>query len=270
MPWPFQKNQIYNRRRDIHAPFGGQQQGGICTPSGVPGIFIITGDGAHGVGYADKIMPDGSIRYTGEGQVGDMQMVRGNRSIRDHVVDGKDLLLFRKARRDGSVEFLGQFVCEGWEPEQQPDRVGRIREAIVFALVPVELVEAGDTPAANTPEVPIDRLRAAAYAAAAPARATGKSVQTVFQRSRAVKDYVLARAKGRCEACKEEAPFMTAAGRPYLEPHHIRRLSDGGPDDPATVAAICPNCHREAHFGVAGPTLNIRLAAQIAQVERVA
>jgi 5-methylcytosine-specific restriction protein A len=28
------------------------------------------------------------------------------------------------------------------------------------------------------------------------------------------------------------------------------RLADGGPDKPENVAAICPNCHSEAHYGV--------------------
>jgi hypothetical protein len=34
-----------------------------------------------------------------------------------------------------------------------------------------------------------------------------------------------------------------------LEPHHIRRLGDGGPDDPRFMGAVCPNCHREIHHG---------------------
>lgn len=60
--------------------------------------------------------------------------------------------------------------------------------------------------------------------------------------------HVLRRASGACEACGVKAPFTAADGRPYLEPHHIRRLSDRGPDDPAWVAGVCPNCHRRAHY----------------------
>ena len=69
-----------------------------------------------------------------------------------------------------------------------------------------------------------------------------------YARSEAVRAYVLARASGICEACGQPAPFKTAAGRLYLETHHIRRLSDGGPDDPRWVIALCPNCHRQAHY----------------------
>lgn len=57
------------------------------------------------------------------------------------------------------------------------------------------------------------------------------------------------------------------AGTPYLEPHHIRRLSDGGPDDPWFVAAVCPSCHREIHFGMHGQAKNEALLQTIAMKE---
>ena len=44
------------------------------------------------------------------------------------------------------------------------------------------------------------------------------------------------------------APFITPDGQLYLEVHHIERLSDGGPDHPRWVVAVCPNCHRRAHY----------------------
>lgn len=40
----FEKGRLYNRRQDIHARFGGQQQGGIITPSHHPAVIIITGE----------------------------------------------------------------------------------------------------------------------------------------------------------------------------------------------------------------------------------
>src|SRR3546814_982483 len=129
MDWPYKVNESYSRRADIHSRYGGQQQGGISTPSGMPGIFIFTGHGADKHGYADKLMPDGSYRYTGEGQLGDMSMIRGNRAIRDHALDGKDLLIFEKEGSGAPVHFLGIFACAGWEVEQQPDTVGTMRDA---------------------------------------------------------------------------------------------------------------------------------------------
>jgi hypothetical protein len=42
MSWGFEEGKVYNRRADIHAKFGGQQQGGIITPSQHPLVIIIT------------------------------------------------------------------------------------------------------------------------------------------------------------------------------------------------------------------------------------
>ncbi len=61
---------------------------------------------------------------------------------------------------------------------------------------------------------------------------------------------VLNRAAGYCEACNEAAPFISAStGNPYLEVHHVIKLSDEGEDTVANAQALCPNCHRKAHYG---------------------
>lgn len=58
------------------------------------------------------------------------------------------------------------------------------------------------------------------------------------------------RANGICEKCGNEAPFKRASdGTPYLEVHHIIRLADGGEDTVENTIAVCPNCHRQLHFG---------------------
>jgi 5-methylcytosine-specific restriction endonuclease McrA len=61
---------------------------------------------------------------------------------------------------------------------------------------------------------------------------------------------VLLRANGFCERCRRPAPFRRKSDqRPYLEVHHTLPLSAGGLDIVANAEAICPNCHREAHYG---------------------
>jgi 5-methylcytosine-specific restriction protein A len=57
---------------------------------------------------------------------------------------------------------------------------------------------------------------------------------------------------------------------PYLEPHHIRRLTDGGPDDPRAMGAVCPNCHREIHHGTDGQKRNLELQARVTRKETAA
>ncbi|CAN0604767.1 unnamed protein product, partial [Ectocarpus sp. 12 AP-2014] len=38
-------------------------------------------------------------------------------------------------------------------------------------------------------------------------------------------------------------------GEPFLEVHHIIPLAESGHDAVENTMALCPNCHREAHFG---------------------
>lgn len=76
-----------------------------------------------------------------------------------------------------------------------------------------------------------------------------------FKRNGMVRDYVIRRAKGRCEYCGELG-FLMRGGQRYLEAHHIIGLGDGGPDTVANVIGVCPKHHREAHFGVSALELN--------------
>ena len=62
---------------------------------------------------------------------------------------------------------------------------------------------------------------------------------------------VLDRANGYCERCNKPSPFIRASnGTPYLEVHHIQPLSENGDDTIDNAIALCPNCHRQFHFGV--------------------
>lgn len=70
----------------------------------------------------------------------------------------------------------------------------------------------------------------------------------VYERSRLVRDAALARAAGVCQLCGQPG-FQTAAGTVFLETHHVVPLAEGGSDRLDNVVAICPNDHREAHYG---------------------
>jgi len=75
-----------------------------------------------------------------------------------------------------------------------------------------------------------------------------KSIQ--YQRNPDVVVEVLNRANGICEKCKKKAPFLRKKDNsPYLEVHHIITLANGGDDTIENAIAVCPNCHRELHFG---------------------
>ena len=272
-PFPtqgFERGRTYNRRADIHARYGGQQQGGIATPDG-PFVFLFTGKQGNAYGYQDGMRPDGAFDYTGEGQTGDMTFIRGNKAIRDHIENGKDLLLFETLKAKGQCRYLGSFVCDGWDMRKTTDKDGAYRKSIVFRLVPLENIEAAVSEASLPPATSLAELKARAYASAGSGgSARGKGNRTIYARSRDVRDYVLARAKGLCEACKKPAPFNRINGTPYLEPHHTRRVSDGGPDHPRWVGAICPTCHRHIHHGEDGTNLNDNLQQYLGQIETAA
>lgn len=256
------------KRRDIHASIGGQAQGGISTPVRANVVLIFTGDTGKHHGYSDSWTPDGVFLYTGEGQVGDMEFVRGNAAIRDHVGDGKDLHLFEATRR-GFVRYSSQMVCIGHQFGSGPDSKGKTRRTIVFQLCPVqELVSQTSAKQAVNESLPLSILRKKALEGAGNREAIRDRKTSYYVRSEAIKLYALKRAAGVCEGCGKEAPFRTSAGQPYLEVHHIRRLSDGGPDDPRWVAAICPNCHRRSHFSADAQRFNDNLRTLVIDREK--
>jgi 5-methylcytosine-specific restriction protein A len=78
--------------------------------------------------------------------------------------------------------------------------------------------------------------------------------------------WVLEEAAGLCEVCSKPAPFTDGDGEPFLEVHHVRPLSAGGPDQVDNAIAACPNCHRRLHSG--GDRAALR-AAVIASVARL-
>ena len=80
-----------------------------------------------------------------------------------------------------------------------------------------------------------------------PKKNTSQTIR--IERDPKVKAWVLENANGICECCNKNAPFIKENGLAYLEIHHIKRLKDDGPDTIANAVAICPNCHREIHYG---------------------
>ncbi len=100
-----------------------------------------------------------------------------------------------------------------------------------------------------------------------PKKNTGKSV-TAYQRDPEVKAWVLQEAKGVCELCGAHAPFLTSKGNPYLEVHHVEGLADGGPDTTDNTVALCPNCHREVHYGESRDASVRALYATVDRLER--
>ena len=73
-------------------------------------------------------------------------------------------------------------------------------------------------------------------------------VVQVIKRDNRVRAHAIKRAKGKCEYCNVRG-FLTTSGDFYLEAHHIIALCDSGRDTVDNVIALCPQHHRQAHYG---------------------
>lgn len=89
-----------------------------------------------------------------------------------------------------------------------------------------------------------------------------EGVVSSFVRKKSVRDNVLSRARGICELCGAPG-FTTVNGDVYLETHHVVPLSENGPDHERNVVALCPNDHREAHFGIGAVSIRATLLQKL-------
>jgi hypothetical protein len=131
-------------RREVHARFGGRQQGGIGPSSKTPVVLFFTDPvTGHRHGYYDGWDADGLFNYVGEGQTGDQRLVQGNKSILNHAADGRTLEGFFAS--GPIVTYLGEFhLVDHYFTDAHETGSTEPRQVVVFRLhpaneVPVEL-----------------------------------------------------------------------------------------------------------------------------------
>ncbi|VVE31379.1 hypothetical protein PIN31115_03649 [Pandoraea iniqua] len=122
--------------------------------------------------------------------------------------------------------------------------VGRLREMATFDESFLLLENEVGKALSDTSAVRLQRLQQAS-----PMPEQIIVLARIFRRNPDVIAEVMSRAKGVCEGCAETAPFLRSDGRPYLEVHHCQPLAEGGADTLENAIALCPNCHRERHYG---------------------
>ncbi|KXU87140.1 hypothetical protein CR51_36000 [Caballeronia megalochromosomata] len=88
-------------------------------------------------------------------------------------------------------------------------------------------------------------------------------VRNVYLRNPKVRKRVIEYANGLCEYCRRPG-FLKLSGERYLEAHHIISLADNGDDSFDNVIGLCPEHHREAHFGANGEALEEKFLKVIA------
>lgn len=270
----FQIGRIYDRWPDINDPYGGSRQSGISASRQTAAIFLFTGESGEQFGYKDHFDENGVFWYSGEGQIGDMKLDKGNAAVVTHANDGRALHVFQTLGKAKGQKYLGEFTYASHQFGHGPDKEGNERRVIFFHLLPVDMVpddmDASDDEENLKDVLDLMQARIRALAAFVPIEqdGTAQAKRTLYKRSKYVRDYVFLRSKGQCESCKEPAPFKRPDGSFYLEPHHTTRVSDGGLDHPKHVGAICPSCHREIHYGADGPLRNAALITHLAFIEK--
>jgi 5-methylcytosine-specific restriction endonuclease McrA len=147
------------------------------------------------------------------------------------------------ARATGGTTF--HIRPEQWEKLLE---LSGLRELPFFIRERLQYVEDEGTTLAELLEKAMDK--------ASPQANPEERLSNYYRRSDYIRLYALKRAGGRCEGCGEDAPFQGKTGTPYLEVHHLKWLSDEGPDAPENVIALCPVCHSRVHNGIDGEDYN--------------
>ena len=255
MHHPFKVGQSYAREEILPFVESKQRFSGIVYGAAEPGLVAVFTGSRHGAraGYLDRWNDDGSFSYCGQGSTGNQRLTGANKVLVD---PHRTVLLFETWRTRGTWKgknrFLGEHLVAGygWERGQGARAEDQLLiVTLVQARSPVDNAIQGDSQHADN-QSNLEELRQRATDASRSKVPPQVSTTVYRARSDQVAEYARARAHGTCEMCGRSAPFVTQNGEPYLEVHHILRLADDGPDDISHVAAICPNCHREAHYGV--------------------
>jgi len=135
-------------RKEIHAEFGGSQQGGITPTKDSKKVFIWSNESGPHHGYQDGWSGDGKVYYyTGAGQDGDqdIEAPRHNGRLLRHTENGDEVLLFLGQKGPGG---LWKYECElsliDYEFFQTKDINNKNRKAVRFIL---ERIGRDETPA---------------------------------------------------------------------------------------------------------------------------
>jgi 5-methylcytosine-specific restriction protein A len=257
---PFVLGNEYDRDQLLRFVGSRQQQTGVIWGKHQPGCTIITSGGRHGrkAGYVDEQNIDGSWKYFGQGQSGNHS---SNNVANRRLIDGTgSVLLFLtreptsaeirlKGNRRKSFKFQGAFNVCGYEIVVPESGARQGDTLLCFRLLPVADESYFFAELEDTDSTDITSLRSWLLSQS-PKFDIGISIAAYRQRSGQIRKYAILRSQGRCEACGAPPPFVDDNGQGFLEVHHITRLADDGLDAPENVAAICPNCHRRAHYSV--------------------
>lgn len=121
----------YHLRAQLHATYGGNPRAGICPTKSGPVLIFSDPVSGSPFGYdANDYLESNVYHYTGEGRVGNQQLVRGNRALLD---PDRELLLF--AKQDAKTwRFVGEVALAepAYLEAKAKDQNGNQRTVLVF------------------------------------------------------------------------------------------------------------------------------------------
>ena len=158
---------------------------------------------------------------------------------------------------------MGHTIISGWLQEGDCVVIGNIASKVFAFKLPN--APAVDDDAALGVAARLNKRILFERARQAPARPRRRTFERdEFVRNPYVSAAALSRSKNKCEmpGCRARL-FARDDGTNYLEVHHVVPLSENGDARLANVAALCPSCHRQLHFGRDRTARRSRLAAHI-------
>ena len=275
---PFNHGQEYLREELLNFVGSKQMMSGVLWGAKEQGCLIVTSGGRHGkkAGYADEELQDGGWWYFGQGSTGDHLPTN---PANKRLLDGTRSVLLFTTREPNAAEvrargnhrkmfsFQGEYNICGYDMISPEDGTRKGDRLLRFLLIPtqseVTRVRFSNKNTLDDFFSLRDIFASKAMSGPAPSRI---SIAQYRVRSEAVRTYGLLRANGICEGCNTPAPFLDEGGFGFLEVHHIHRLADDGIDEPKNIVALCPNCHRRAHYSadkLAFRKLLIKVAASV-------
>jgi len=257
---PFNHGHEYLREELLSFIGSKQMMSGVLWGEKEKGCLIVTSGGRHGkkAGYADEELEDGGWWYFGQGSTGNHLLT--NPANRRLLEGTRSLLLFTtkepnaaEIRARGNhrkmFSFRGEYNICGYDVVSPKDGTRKGDSLLRFHLIPTQGEVTRISSSGQNSLDDLFSLRNVFASKTLPGPAPSRiSIKQYRVRSEAVRTYGLLRANGICEGCNTPAPFLDEQGIGFLEVHHIHRLADDGIDEPKNIAALCPNCHRRAHY----------------------
>ncbi|ADO82794.1 HNH endonuclease [Ilyobacter polytropus] len=238
---------------DLYNVFKCGNSGGMRKSNTTNSLLIISD---HTKSLYDDRWEEDVLYYTGMGQTGDQSLeFMQNKTLNESGKNGITVYLF-EVFNAGEYTFRGEIkLVKNPFQEEQNDADGNSRRVWIFPLkLKTVEKEVRLKDLKNIIEKRENKIRKLSDEQLIKNIANSRKVSskrnvetTTYERNQHVVEYAKRRAKGKCELCEEEAPFLTKDKQPYLEVHHIQWLSNGGEDSITNVAALCPNCHRKMH-----------------------